>query len=267
MKTGLILFSLLISFNFATAHPMPELCDSIYLEVHEDARIDDNYCGKMEELHRREACASSRLRAIVRNKFEYPEAAAEASKTGSLQTLLVIDQEGNLLDVEFENEIGYGCEEEITRILKTLPTFIPAKIDGVPVCSKLPVAFICKPKKSNVRLKTVEEVARIHHPECEPLPIRIDREGCSRVKLQTFLEENLIYPEDSKINGTEGVVVVRIAISEKGEITKKEIMNSLDESCDAEALRVIDSVPKWVPAKSNNKPRSSNLTLKVKFFL
>ncbi len=45
-----------------------------------------------------------------------------------------IDKEGNITDIVFDNDPGYGIKEEVARVLKhkKTPKWIPASINGVP---------------------------------------------------------------------------------------------------------------------------------------
>ena len=59
---------------------------------------------------------------------------------------IYLDQSGNREDVEFPNPLGYGLEEEVLRVIKAMPKFIPAEDQGEPVKTKLilPVKFYLK---------------------------------------------------------------------------------------------------------------------------
>ncbi len=263
----LFTFFFTLNMSFGASISTQNSCETIYSEVDEDARIPSDFCDKMEELHRREACGLSRLKLFFRKNINYPEAAAKAEKRGVLNTTITINDQGQVIATDFGNEIGFGFEEEVLRVAKDLPEFIPAKINGKAVCSKIELAIQCKPKKNNIRYKAIEEQVRMYDPECEGIAVIQDRLGCSNVNLYAFFEKNLIYPKEAIDNKVEGKVVARIFFDEKGNITKKEVVSSLGSGCDEEALRLIDLVEKWVPAKLNSKVKPSNKTVKIQFLL
>ena len=68
-------------------------------------------------------------------------------------------------------------------------------------------------------------------------------------------------------NGIQGTVTLRFVVSPTGEITKVEVLRQLDPACDKEALRVIKSLPQWVPGKQNGKPVPVYFTVPVRFKL
>lgn len=87
------------------------------------------------------------------------------------------------------------------------------------------------------------------------------------IDLGTFLSENLQYPQQAKENKIEGKVLVSFTIDEQGNVQKPTIKKSPDEHLSAEALRVINLLPRWAPATKNGKPVASELCLPIAFKL
>lgn len=50
----------------------------------------------------------------------------------------MIDKEGNIIDIVFDNDPGYGIKEEVNKVLsnKKMPKWTPASINGVPMLYK-----------------------------------------------------------------------------------------------------------------------------------
>ncbi len=87
-----------------------------------------------------------------------------------------------------------------------------------------------------------------------------------------FIKENLRYPESAAKAGIEGRVVVKLIIGTEGEIKEAKVYRGINPEMDAEALRIIKSMPKWVPGKSylgknNGEPVVSYFTLPITFKL
>ena len=70
--------------------------------------------------------------------------------------------------------------------------------------------------------------------------------------LLKFLQENVNYPEQALKDSVEGRVVVGFVIETDGSITNPQVVRSLHPLLDAEALRVINLMPKWVPGDSKD---------------
>lgn len=66
-----------------------------------------------------------------------------------------------------------------------------------------------------------------------------------------YISSNLIYPEIAKEIGLEGKVIVSFVVFEDGTIHEATILRGIkgDPSCDKEALRLINQMPKWIPGK------------------
>lgn len=87
------------------------------------------------------------------------------------------------------------------------------------------------------------------------------------VALLKYINEHLHYPVIALENGIQGVVTIRFVVTPTGEISKVEILRQLDPSCDKEAVRVIKSLPKWMPGKQNGKPVPVYFIVPVRFKL
>jgi len=86
-------------------------------------------------------------------------------------------------------------------------------------------------------------------------------------KLQEYISQNLHYPTSAKDKSIHGKVVVRFVIFETGKVGKCEIVRSLDPECDKEALRLVQSMPNWIPEKQGEKNIAVYYTLPISFEL
>jgi protein TonB len=77
----------------------------------------------------------------------------------------------------------------------------------------------------------------------------------------------LKYPTIAAENGIQGRVTLRFVVSKTGEITDVNIIKGLDPSCDKEAVRVVKTMPKWIPGKQNGRNVPVYYTLPVVFRL
>ncbi len=87
------------------------------------------------------------------------------------------------------------------------------------------------------------------------------------VELMKFITKNLKYPVIAAENGIQGRVIIRFVVSKTGDITNVEVLRGLDPSCDKEAVRVVQSMPKWVPGKQNGRNVPVYFTLPVQYRL
>lgn len=83
--------------------------------------------------------------------------------------------------------------------------------------------------------------------------------------LQKYLGGQLRYPPKAIEEGIEGRVVIKVIINEEGRITDPVVERSASKELDAEALRVVKTLPNWKPARQNGKPVSVYYRIPVMF--
>jgi protein TonB len=82
-----------------------------------------------------------------------------------------------------------------------------------------------------------------------------------------FLGKNIKYPTISQENGVQGKVIVQFVVNKDGTVVDPVVVRSVDPYLDKEALRVINSMPKWKPGKQRGKPVRVRYTVPVTFRL
>lgn len=86
-------------------------------------------------------------------------------------------------------------------------------------------------------------------------------------ELMKFLNTGIKYPAVAAENGIQGQVVLRFVVDKDGHISNVEVLKTLDASCDREAIRVVKSMPRWIPGKQNGRNVPVYYTLPVRFRL
>ncbi|MFK7775451.1 MAG: energy transducer TonB [Saprospiraceae bacterium] len=114
--------------------------------------------------------------------------------------------------------------------------------------------------------KVVEEMPRF--PGCEQKGIgRTELKKCSQDEMLKFVGENVKYPEIAKENGLEGRVIVQFVVGRSGKIKNAQVLRDIGGGCGKEAIRVVNSMPKWIPGKQRGRPVNVQYTLPVSFKL
>ena len=85
--------------------------------------------------------------------------------------------------------------------------------------------------------------------------------------LMEYFKKNLRYPEEAKKAGTQGRVVVQFLINKNGAISDASVLRSVDRLLDAEAVRLVRSMPKWKPGMQKGKAVTVKYTVPVLFSL
>ena len=85
--------------------------------------------------------------------------------------------------------------------------------------------------------------------------------------LMEYLSKNVRYPEEAYKNGIQGRVIATFVIEKDGSITEARVVKSVDSQIDAEALRVVNSMPNWIPGRQNGEPVRVKYTVPITFKL
>ena len=85
--------------------------------------------------------------------------------------------------------------------------------------------------------------------------------------LASYLGQQIVYPQKAKENNIEGTVFIGFVVTKTGAISDAKVVRGADELLDAEALRVIASMPNWTPGESGGKAVNVEMTLPIKFKL
>lgn len=76
------------------------------------------------------------------------------------------------------------------------------------------------------------------------------------------------YPKGKPIvieDGVIGRVIVSFVINENGQVTDPEVLRHVDKDLDKEAIRIIKSMPRWIPGEHKGKKVKVRFTLPVQF--
>ena len=80
-----------------------------------------------------------------------------------------------------------------------------------------------------------------------------------------YLQTNLKYPKDAIKQQVGGRVMVMFVVETDGSLSNVRVARKVFPSLDAEAVRVVKSMPKWKPGKEKGRLVRVNYTLPVVF--
>ena len=85
--------------------------------------------------------------------------------------------------------------------------------------------------------------------------------------LMEHLDSHIQYPPEAKKNNIQGRVVVQFVVDKTGEIGEVKVVRSVDKDLDKEAVRIIKTLPKFIPGRQNGRAVAVWYTLPVTFKL
>ena len=83
--------------------------------------------------------------------------------------------------------------------------------------------------------------------------------------MMEFLSKNIKYPVVAEENGIQGRVLVKIVVKKDGTIDSPTVVKSVDPSLDKEAIRVVKTMPKWIPGKQKGEPVNVSFIVPLTF--
>jgi len=113
-------------------------------------------------------------------------------------------------------------------------------------------------QNTDVGLEVQEDVKEEVQEEAEPEPFVVVEEmpmfPGGDVELLKYIAEHTQYPDVAKENNIQGRVIVRFCVTSKGAVNQVSVLKGVDPELDAEAVRVVNSLPTFKPGKQGGKP-------------
>ncbi|MBQ8957086.1 MAG: energy transducer TonB [Bacteroidales bacterium] len=85
--------------------------------------------------------------------------------------------------------------------------------------------------------------------------------------LVQFIADHVNYPEEAKKAGAYGRVFVGFVVEPDGSLSDVKVLRGIGYGCDEEAMRVVESMPKWKPGKQRGKAVKVHYFVPVNFKL
>jgi len=106
------------------------------------------------------------------------------------------------------------------------------------------------------QVEVVKEEVQQDDPEATPFVVveEMPMFPGGDAALLKYIGENTNYPDVAKENNIQGRVIVRFCVTSKGGVSQVSILKGVDPELDAEAIRVVNTLPKFKPGKQGGKP-------------
>ena len=206
------------------------------------------------------------LMQYLSQNIRYPEAAKKAGKQGRVTVQFVVEKDGSISNVSTLRGVEPDLDKEAVRVISEMPKWKPAMQRGetVRVRYTVPVMFRLDNKAEEVVVvsKTQENKSDAYEV-VEQMP---EFPG-GFAEMMKYLANNIKYPSEAHKNGTQGRVTVQAIIDTEGRVTNTRVIKGADPYLDAEAIRVVSSMPKWSPGMQDGKPVNVKFTIPVMFRL
>jgi|SaaInlLV_10m_DNA_2_1039722.scaffolds.fasta_scaffold15923_2 protein TonB len=187
----------------------------------------------------------------------------------------------------------WTTQREVFEIIDPLETFVDEPIDSfIRIIDEKP-----KPKMAKLEIVDVEPVIDplkidlfivdlnlddsfsiipiIEDPEPDPgiveshfIPLenRPKFPGDEKA-LSKFLGKNIVYPALEKEIGLQGLVTLHFVVKKDGRITDVTVIKGVSPNIDAEAIRVVEAMPNWIPGKQRDRNVDVSIMMPIRFTL
>ena len=216
--------------------------------------------------------------------IKYPSKAIEAGIEGKVYVNFIIDSTGRVGHAEIQRSTQSLLNAEALKGIEAMPDWIPGKQRGkaVRVIYTLPVTFSLKDQAGNFAPKVT--IIPPHNEAKTPTLVKdsSETENSTEVRIFQVVEEmpefaegnvaewimkNIKYPKEAIEANITGKVFVQFVIEKDGSITNAKIARSASTLLDAEALRIVNNMPQWIPGKQRGKAVRVAYTLPISFSL
>ncbi|SEF87339.1 M56 family metallopeptidase [Parabacteroides chinchillae] len=210
------------------------------------------------------------LLKFLGSNIKYPKEAQEKGIQGRVICSFIVDSEGDIRDAQIVRGVDPSLDTEALRVVGLSPKWTPGMQRGkaVPVKYTIPVTFSLQ--RSN---NQSSESGKVQTVEQNPgntvfrMVEHMPRFPGGESELLKFLASSIKYPKEAQAKGLQGRVICRFIVEKDGSVTGAEIVQGIDPSLDTEALRVVNSFPKWTPGMQRGKAVRVMYTVPVTFRL
>lgn len=207
------------------------------------------------------------LNKFINDSLRYPAVAKENGIQGRVITNFVVEKDGSVQEIQIVRGVDPALDKEAIRLIGSMPKWTPGTQRGnkVRVRYTLPVVFRLSENNAKENRNETPQT-----PVTEEIFVVVENQpefpGGSGAMMK-FLADNIRYPKEAHEKGTQGRVISNFVVMKDGSIGDVQIVRGVDPLLDAEAVRVISSMPAWKPGKQRGQAVNVRYTLPVVFSL
>ncbi len=229
-------------------------------------------CQSLETVYQQQACSYKYSQTYMLEKLKTPSIAQAKGIKGIVLVEFEIDKNGKVRNTQVVKKIGGGCEEEVVRVLTSMPQWTPAKQDGKNVVSHKVLSIEFPLKES--RLQQVKALPKQPAKSEQKTPWAIGCDSgdhgqnwlCTINQLVEKFSPLISYPLEAQKVGMWGSVSLKFEIDEKGNTTDVKVGMSSCELCHEDALSIGNNYKdKWLPKTVNGKSVKSSINIPLSY--
>ncbi|NDV58731.1 M56 family metallopeptidase [Bacteroides sp. 519] len=207
---------------------------------------------------------NSELMKFLNKNVKYPAMNSDAKIQGRVIVQFVVNKDGSISDMAIKRSVDPYLDKEALRVIAAMPKWEPAKNEAGEIVRcryTLPVQFR-SPEYTPKKVKAVVGEDGIFQ-----IVEKMPQFPGGQTALMNYLNTNIVYPEAAKANKVQGRVIVQFVVNKNGDVENPVIVRPVNPELDTETIRVIKSMPKWIPGEQDGTPVNCKYTVPVQFKL
>ncbi|MDQ1772921.1 TonB family protein [Labilibaculum sp. A4] len=212
-------------------------------------------------------------RKFLARNVKYPNDAHENGVEGRVYVTFIINKSGAVDNVHIAKSVAPSLDAEAVRVIKSMPKWKPGKQRGeaVNVSYTVPINFALQNDKAVIVIEEPEkekmDKQKYKGEDVYVIVEKMPQYPGGGEALQKHIAASVKYPQDVRQKGISGRVFVTFIVSKEGDVVQARVVRGVDPSLDAEALRVMNSIPKWTPGYEKGKAVHVSYTVPINFSL
>jgi TonB family protein len=207
---------------------------------------------------------------FIMNNFRFTKGSRYTMAQGEILVQFKVTEHGEITNPKVIMSLRNDLDREAIRVFSIMPKWKPILKAGKAVNKiyQVPLFIKIDPTVRDFQL-SLTPILHVSEDKDKPYII-VDQnpeyKGGYQAMLD-FLQAKMKYPIVSKKSGIQGTVFLMFVVEKTGKITKVKILRGIDKSCDEEAMRLVKSMPDWIPGRQDGKVVRIMFQIPVKFQL
>ena len=176
-------------------------------------------------------------------------------KKGDVIQVSFVGYQTQSVEVKDETSLTILMRDDVQSMEEMVVMGMSPKSENADVVFEMPLEEAKKPEvpqQEEVIFQVVEEMPKFPGGLQEAM---------------VFIGKNIKYPVEAQQAKIEGRVIVRFVVGRDGSVSDVEVMRGVSPELDAEAVRVVSMMPKWIPGKQRGKAVAVKYTMPIMFRL
>lgn len=211
---------------------------------------------------------------FIKTKSSFYNHVSKNKKLGHIDLSLTVGTNGKIRRVKVLLGLRDGSSDSLAKALYKLEPFESAKYNGknVKYQSHITVDF----RGSSLAVYDKKAFNKVHSiinalPDSlketyKAVEVMPEFPG-GAMEMMKFIQSNIKMPQSAKERGVSGKCYLRFVIGADGDVYDVEVLKGVYKcpECDAEAVRVVQLMPKWRPGMQNGKAVNVFFNLPINF--